>query len=139
VGVTLSDSVLAYWTDAVEGKRFALDFMLTLWRRLHPTQLRFRGFLDIGECVDETSVISHVLSATDPSFLKLLPSGLAAWSVTVAEASHFPDGLFVSERLSTEMRGDLFEAGTFHAGPFQYRKVRVAGQTAVSAPTGLIR
>lgn len=124
VGLTLSDSVIACWHDSIEGKRFAVDFMRALWEGLDKSLVQFRGFLDAGDFVVEGSLIAHTLAMTQPRFMRFLPVGLAAWSVALAEASHFPDGLFVSRSLTSQLDVE-FEQEVLAAGPFEYLQLRI--------------
>jgi len=123
--LTFSDSVIAYWTDVNEGRRFAIDFMLHLWSRLDRSLLQFRGFLDVGEVVPETSAITHALALRHGRFMKAIPVSVAAWSVAMAEASHFPDGLFVSVRLTQGLPDVQFTSEVYSAGRFEYRQMCV--------------
>jgi hypothetical protein len=123
-GMTFSDSVIAHWSDPVEGRRFCVDFMTTLWSLLDRSLVVFRGFLDTGDAVGQTSPLTYVLNQTNDRFLRTLPVSVALWSVTVAEASHFPDGLYISALLASEFDQGLFETGFFEAPPFRYMKMR---------------
>jgi len=119
-GVTFSDSVIAYWTDVVEGKRFGPELMNILWHSIDHKLVSIRGFLDSGKCVRETSILSHILTFTPSRFLKVLPTGLAVWSVAIAESSHFPDGMFVEQKLASGLISRSFECTVLKAGPFEY-------------------
>lgn len=121
--VTFSDSVLAHWSDVVEGCRFATFFVRDLWELLDKNIVHFRGFLDYGPEIDETSVLGYVFDSVHERFVRILPTGIAMWSVTVAEASHFPDGIFVSTRLIDRLPYQQYSENVFQAGPFTYNQM----------------
>ncbi len=125
VAMTFSDSVIAYWTDLDEGGRFAIDFIGSVWCRLDRSILRFRGFLEVGQVVPDTSVITHALGLTHGRFMTALPVGVAAWSVAVAEASHFPDGIFVSARLAEGLIPAQYAPEVYSAERFKYRQLQL--------------
>jgi hypothetical protein len=118
-GLTFSDSVFAYWSDPLEGRRFAPVFMCDLWESLDKSLVHFRGFLDSGPAIKETSAIQHALH-DHPRFHCLLPTGIAMWSVAVAEASHFPDGLYVSCNLTERMPEYTYGSRVLGVEPFRF-------------------
>jgi hypothetical protein len=122
LGATFSDSVVAYWADPVEGLRVAGDLMLDVWGSLDHLAVRFRGFLGRGPAVAEVSALQHALHR-HPRFRPVLPCGVAIWSVAVAEAAHFPDGLFVAEDVAEEMSGFVYGPGTMTADLFRFRQL----------------
>lgn len=126
--VTFSDSVVAYWPDISEGKRHAIEFMTLLWSGLDREIIRFRGFLDVGPAIDEFSVLPQALAVHRDRFLTSLPTGIAIWSVAVAEAAHFPDGLFVGRRLAEHMTQASFDTPVLKAGDFEYVQLKTCQQ-----------
>lgn len=125
-GITFSDSVIAYWTDVAEALRFAIPFTSLFWRTLDHDIVRLRGFLDYGPHIEETSTIASALGADGGRFIRVIPTGIAVWSVAVAESSHFPDGLYASDSLAASLPAESCEAERFAAGPFIYRPLRLA-------------
>jgi hypothetical protein len=116
--VTFSDSVFAWWTDVGEGLRYGADFMWEVSQRFG--QVSFRGFLDSGQVVPESSSVAFAAGNANPRFIRTMPVSQAVWSVSVAEGGHFPDGLYVSTRLVSEC-GPL-ECGSevYSADGFEY-------------------
>lgn len=124
--VTISDSVFACWSDVREGLRFAVPFMKSLWRRLDQEGgVRFRGFLDIGEFIPETSILGFGLELVSDRFVRVLPPSVALWSVAVAEAAHLPDGMFISQRLIARLPDVRLFSTAYHVTPFEYRKMAI--------------
>jgi hypothetical protein len=122
-GLTLSDSVIAWWTDPVEGKRFAGDFMWDLYDSLSSFDIQFRGFLDHGPVLESESVMSFVTNKVNRRFSQTLPVGVALWSVATAEASHFPNGLFVAANIVEDLNVGA-EPELYGLPPFRYRRLR---------------
>lgn len=121
--LTFSDSVIAHWSDIQEGRRFAIEFMAAVWKRLDRNVLRFRGFMEAGDFIVETSPLAYALGSSSSRFARVIPASVAVWSLAMAEASHFPDGLFVSMRLLPQFRDVSMDGAQYQAGPFEYRRL----------------
>jgi hypothetical protein len=121
--ITFSDSVIGIWTDATEGIRFVPEFAVKMWGSLDKSLISFRGFFDRGLAVPETSVLATSLSSTHGRFLNLLPTGIAAWSVALAESAHFPNGIYVGSQVALALKADVCGSEAFTAGPFEYRRI----------------
>jgi hypothetical protein len=74
----------------------------------------------MGEFVQGTSVASHVLTLVHDRFVMTLPVSVAAWSVAMAEESHFPDGLFVSKPLAAQLSNARFGQDVHAARSFEF-------------------
>jgi hypothetical protein len=59
----------------------------------------------------------------DQRFMKVLPTGIAIWSVAVAEASHFPDGMYIGCSIADALGPAAHGTQVFHAGTFEYFKL----------------
>lgn len=123
---TFSDSVIAYWLDLVEGQRLAAGFVTSLWNAVDSSLVRFRGFLDAGQFVSETSALSQAVSTACNRFVRVLPTSVAVWSVTVAESSHFPDGVYVRREIAASLHAAKYRQEVFRAGPFEYLKMNMS-------------
>ena len=127
--VTFSDSIIAFWEDPIEGKRYAYEFMAHLSGELASSNTLFRGFLDLGVVVPETSALGHILDISHERFVRVMPAGIALWSVAVAEASHFPNGFFVGETIASWFEYAFYTENVFDAGPFKYKKIEFSQQS----------
>lgn len=124
-GVIFSDSVLCVWDDPVEGMRFALDFMIELSRRVDRSIISFRGFLDQGVVPSEYSILAYAYSSSHQRLVRVVPPSVALWSVSLAEASHFPAGQYVAESLVPSFNPSILKEEPYIADQFKYRMLNI--------------
>jgi hypothetical protein len=118
-----SDSVLVEWSDVREGSRFCVPFAVELFKTVSCHSLPFRLFVDKGIAIPMTDDIAKALATTTERFSRIMPVSTATWSVFLAEASHFPEGVFLGISLLSSLHDVHTEKKEFEAGPFSFFKL----------------
>jgi len=116
---TFSDSILVRWKDYIEGTKKCVPFSEDLWSRI--SQLPYRIFIDAGDVLNDNVPISQQIIRSK-RFINVIPVSYAFWSVCVAEAEHFPEGIFIGKELWKITTKTLSDE-VFEAKQFLYKKI----------------
>lgn len=121
-----SDSVLVQWHDPIEGARVVLPMALDLYRRVESVGIPFRLFADSGYAVPSTDTMGEAMVTGTGRYQVVMPVSLAVWAVFLAEASHFPNGIFLGADLINSMRSrpPVSDGDVIRAGPFEFRQCK---------------
>jgi hypothetical protein len=99
--------------------------MVELWSTLNHSLVSFRGFLDHGPAIKHTSILSQVAEKATDRLYRAVPTGIAIWSVSVAEAAHFPPGMYVGSTIANRLLGATYEVESYTAEEFTFKKLRL--------------
>jgi len=116
---TFSDSILVRWKDSLEGVRKCIPFSKKLWNKI--SDLPYRLFIETGDSINETTPIFQQIIRNE-RYITITPVSYAFWSVCIAEASHFPEGVFLGKKLWT-ITEEKLSNDVFTAEHFIYRKI----------------
>jgi hypothetical protein len=117
-----SDSVLVQWSDAIEGARLVVPLARDLGLAYQSADLPARLFADLGMYAPSPDDMGDAMTAATGRYSALFPVSTAVWSVFLAEANHFPNGVFVGQGLASRITSPTVQSPSevLVAGPFKF-------------------
>jgi hypothetical protein len=120
-----SDSLLAEWDDPIEGRRVAPRFAKDLLFETTKCNLPVRIFIEEGALVESPDDLGKAMAITSGRYYQLMPVSVAVMSVFLAEANHFPNGLFFGVTFSKNIGSEfVLHDNVLSAGPFNFSQLK---------------
>jgi|GEM_PF-6674248 len=119
---TISDSVIAKWTNELEGIRYCLPFAIDFYKNIkHP----YRVFIDSGKSIKNKTGYGKLANHISERYQNLLPISFGLWSVSVAESAHFPTGIYVGQDICKKLSSKFKFDGVYEVQDFTYKMLKL--------------